>query len=192
VVGPTPAPPIVCQADGRAVPEHPARLQRLAPALQARGHPWRLAPGGEALQALRGVQGTVAGTTIAARGDLTRVTTPTPLMRDRGLTPSAASRGPRRSPAGSTTTGTRQARRALGEGAWADRDPATGRRPLQRRRAPRPTPSQDLTWQAQVRLCTRSRPRMARGPHAPQVVVASARAWVALRWAIARDLPLPA
>jgi len=66
-----------------------ARLQRLAHARHEQGHPWRFQPVVEALQARRGVQGTVAGTTGAALGDLTRVATPRPLMPSLGLTPAA-------------------------------------------------------------------------------------------------------
>ena len=96
VVWPTPAPQIVCQAYVRAVTEPTARPQRRPQALQARVNTWRLAPVVEALQALRGVQFTVAVTTVAELGDLTRLTNPTQLMRDLGLTPAEYSRGPRR------------------------------------------------------------------------------------------------
>jgi transposase len=60
----------------RAVTEPTERLARLAQALTDQGWTWRLAPVVDALQALRGVQGTVAVTTVAARGDLTRFDTP--------------------------------------------------------------------------------------------------------------------
>jgi len=76
---------------------------------------------GDALQALRGVQGTVAVTTVAARGDLTRFENPRPRMHALGLTPSAYARGARRQQGSMTKTGQTQARRALGEGAWAYR-----------------------------------------------------------------------
>jgi hypothetical protein len=178
VVGPTPAPHLVCPASVRAVIEPTARLQRLAQARQERGNTWRLAPVVAALQALRGVQCTGAVPTGAARGDRTRVTHPTPWRRDLGLTPSAYARGHRRSQGGLTTTGHRQARRALLAGAWASRDPAQVSRPLHLRRAQRPPPLQDLRWQAQVRWCQWDRPRMARGQHATHVVVAMARALV--------------
>jgi len=58
----------------------PARLQRLEQALQDQGKPWRLAPVVEALQALRGGPCTVAVTTGAALGDLTRFDNPRQLM----------------------------------------------------------------------------------------------------------------
>jgi transposase len=81
VVCPTPAQPIVFQAYVRAVHAHTERLGRLAPALQEQVPSWRLHPVVEALQALRGVQCTVAVTTVAELGDLTRVDHPRQLMK---------------------------------------------------------------------------------------------------------------
>jgi transposase len=123
-VCPTPAQPIVFQEDGRAVTEPTARLPRLEQALQAQANTWRRAPVVEALQALRGVQVTVAVTTVAALGDLTRFDHPTPLMSALGLTPADDSSGERRRQGSLTKTGNRPARRALIAGAWASRDPA--------------------------------------------------------------------
>jgi transposase len=76
VVCPTPAQQIVFQEYSRAVTEHTARLQRLEQALHAQVQLWRMAPVVEALQALRGVQFTVAVTTVAELGDLTRFDNP--------------------------------------------------------------------------------------------------------------------
>jgi transposase len=87
----------------------------------------------DALQALRGVQFTGALTTVAELGDLTRFENPRPLMKSLGLTPSEYSRGERRRQGGITKTGHAHARRALVEGAWADRYPAKLRRHLQLR-----------------------------------------------------------
>jgi hypothetical protein len=89
-------------------------------------------------------------------------------------------------------SGPAQPRREVVAGAWAYRYPATGRRHLPRRLEQRPQPIQDLRWKAPVRRCTRYRQRLARGKHANHVVVAIARAGLALRWAMARDIPLPA
>jgi transposase len=147
-----------------------------------------MAPVVEALQALRGVQFTVAVTTVAARGDLTRVDHPKPLMSDLGLTPAAYSSGARRRQGSLTQTGHRQARRALLAGAWADRDPANVSRHLQRRLEQLATPLQDLSWRAQVRLCQRDRHLIARGQHAHPVVVAMARELVAFMWAMAQQV----
>jgi transposase len=118
---PTPAPQIVFQEDVRAVTEPTARLPRLAQARQDQVPRWRLAPVVDALQGRRGGPCTVAVTTGAARGDLTRVDTPRQRLRERGLTPSASARGAPRRPGGMTTTGHPQARRARSAGAWAYR-----------------------------------------------------------------------
>jgi transposase len=96
VVCPTPAQPIVFQASVRAVTEHTERLQRLEPALHAQGQTWHLKPVVEALQALRGVQFPVAGTMVAALGDLPRLDHPRPLLKFLGLMPSAYATGARR------------------------------------------------------------------------------------------------
>ena len=89
------------------------------------------------------------------------------------------------------TTGQTQARRALVAGAWADRDPAQVSRHLPRRLEKRPKGIPALSGPAQVRLCTRSRQRMATGNHAPPVVGAMARAWSACRWAMAQQGTVP-
>lgn len=130
VVCPTPAQQLGFQEYGRAVSAPQDRRQRLAAALRAQVPAWRLHPVVQALQARRGVQFTVAVTRMADLGDLTRFDNPRPLMRDRGLTPTADSRGARRRPGPMTTAGHTFARRALMEGAWASRYPAKLRRPL--------------------------------------------------------------
>jgi transposase len=158
VVCPTPAQQSVFHADVRAVTDPTARLARLAPALTDQGQTWRLAPVVAALQALRGVPCTVAVTTVAARGDLTRFDHPRPLMHSLGVTPSADSTGERRPQGGLTTTGKSQARRALVAGAWASRDPAKSRRQLQLRLAKGPKPIPASSWQAPIRLGQRYRP----------------------------------
>jgi transposase len=190
VVCPTPAQPIVFQAYVRAVTEHTDRLQRLAPALHEQVTAWRLCPVVDALQALRGVQVTGAVTTVAALGDLTRFDHPRPLMKSLGLTPSEYSRGERRRQGGITKTGHTHARRALGEGAWADRDPATVSRHLQLRLEKLPKPLPDMRWKAQVRLCKRDRQLSARGKNPNHVVVVMAREWIACMWAVAKQVPI--
>ena len=76
VVCATPAQQIVFQEYVRAVHEHTERLQRLVQALQEQVKSWRLQPVVEALEALRGVQFTVAVTLVAELGDLTRFEDP--------------------------------------------------------------------------------------------------------------------
>jgi transposase len=188
VVCPTPAQQIVFQEYVRTVTEHTERLQRLEHELQDQVKAWRLAPVVDALQALRGVQFTVAVTIVAELGDLTRFDNPRQLMRYLGLTPSEYSSGERRRQGAITKAGNSHARRALIEGAWAYRYPAKVSRHLQLRLEKVPKTLQDISWKAQVRLCKRYRQLSARGKHANQVVVAIARELIAFMWAIARHI----
>ena len=188
---PTPAQQIVLQEYVQTGTAQTARLGRLALARHEQGHTWRLAPVVEALQALRGVQCPVAGTMVAELGALTRVDTPRPLMHYLGVTPSEYASGPRRQPGSIPKTGNTPARRALVEGAWAYRYPATVRRHLHLRLAKLPTAIQAISWKAQVRLCKRYRQRMAQGKNATQVVVAIARELSACMWAIAKQVARP-
>jgi transposase len=189
-VWPTPAQQLVFQEYVRAVNEHTERLERRAHERTAQGQTWRLAPVVDALQALRGVPCTVTVTTVAERGDLTRCTNPRQVMPSLGFTPAASAPGERRRQGGSTKTGHTQARRALIEGAWADRSPAHVSRPLQLRREKGPKPVQDSSGKAQVRRCTRERQLSARGNPPTQGVVAVARALRALLGAMAQAVPL--
>jgi transposase len=190
VVCPTPAQPVVFQAYVRAGNEHTERLQRLEQALPEQVQTWRLNPVVEALQALRGVPFTVAVTTVAALGDLTRFENPRQLMDYLGLTPAASSSGERRRQGTITKAGNAHARRALVEGAWAYRYPAKVSRPLQVRLDNQPQAIQDLSWKAQVRLGKRYRHLLARGKHAHQVGVAIAREFIGFMWAMAKQVPL--
>jgi transposase len=176
----------------RAVTEHTARLQRLDQELQEHVKSWRLNPVVEALQALRGVQFTVAVTMIAEIGDLTRFDTPRELMTFLGLIPSEYSSGERRQQGSITKAGNTHARRALVEGAWAYRDPAKVSRHLQLRLEKQPKIIQDISWKAHVRLCKRYRQLVARGKHANIVTVAIARELAGFMWAMAKQLPVTA
>ena len=189
VVCPTPAQQIVFQEYVRAVSEHHERLQRLEAELQDQVQAWRLYPVIQALQAMRGVQFTVAVTLIAELGDLTRFENPRQLMSYLGLTPSEYSSGGRRRQGTITKAGNTFARRALIEGAWAYRYPAKVSRHLQLRLEQVPKTIQNISWKAQVRLCKRFRSLSARGKHANQVVVAIAREMATFIWAIAREVP---
>jgi transposase len=192
VVCPTPAQQIVFQADGRAVHEHTARLQRLEQARQDHVHAWRLHPVVEALQALRGVPCTVAVTMVAALGDLTRFDSPRELMKCLGLVPSEYASGEWRQPGSMTKAGKTHARKALVEGAWAYHYPAKVSRHRQLRRAKQPKMIQDISWKAQVRRCKRYRQLVARGKQAHIVTVAMARELAGCMWAIATQVPVAA
>jgi transposase len=157
VVCPTPAQQIVFQEYVRAVSEHRARLQRLEQELHDHVKAWRVYPVVEALQALRGVQCTVAVTLVAELGDLTRFESPRELMKFMGLIPSEYSSGEQRRQGSITKTGNSHARRVLVEGAWAYRYPAKVSRHLQLRLEKQPKVIQDISWKAQIRLCKRYR-----------------------------------
>jgi transposase len=192
VVCPTPAPHIVFHAYVRAVTAHTERLQRLDPELHEHVPAWRLHAVVEALQALRGVQCTVAVTMVAAIGALTRFDTPRELMKFLGLIPSEYSSGERRHQGSITKAGHTHARRALVEGAWAYRSPAKVSRHLQLRLEKQPKIIQDISWKAHGRLCKRYRQLVARGKHAHIVTVAMARELAGCMWAIAKQLPVAA
>lgn len=144
----------------------------------------------DALQALRGVQFTVAVTMVAEIGDLTRFEHPSELMKFLGLVPSEYSSGQRRQQGGITKTGNTHARRVLVEGAWAYRYPAKVSRQLQLRLENQPKIIQDISWKAQVRLCKRYQRLVAKGKHANVVTVAIARELVGFVWAIAKEVPV--
>jgi transposase len=190
VVCATAAQQIVFQEYVRAVNEHTERLQRLEQELHEQVQAWRFYPVVEVLQALRGVQFTVAVTTVAELGDLTRFANPRELMKFLGLIPSEYSTGGRRRQGSITKAGNTHARRALIEGAWAYRYPAKVSRHLQLRLEKQPKIIQDISWKAQVRLCKRYRRLSARGKHANQVVVAIARELIGFMWAIAKQIPV--
>jgi transposase len=190
VVCQTPAQQLVFQEYVRAVTEHTERLQRLEQELHDHVKAWRLSPVVEALQALRGVQFTVAVTLVAEMGDLTRFKSPRELMKFMGLIPSEYSSGEQHRQGAITKAGNSHARRVLVEGAWAYRYPAKISRHLQLRLETQPKVIQDISWKAQVRLCKRYRRLAARGKHANVVTVAIARELTGFMWAIAKQVPI--
>ena len=90
-----------------------------------------------------------------------------------------------------TKTGNSHAWRALVEGAWAYRYPATVSRHLHLRLEKLPTAMQAISWKAQVRRCKRYRQLMAKGKNAHQGVVAVARELIGFMWAIAKQVAVP-
>ena len=192
VVCPTPAQQIVFQESLRAVDQQVERVQRREAVLAEHVPSWRLYPVVQALQALRGVQDTVATIMVAEIGDLTRFDNPRQLAAFLGLIPSEYSSGERRRQGSITKAGNGHARRALIEGAWAYRFPAKVSVHIQKRLESLPKPIQDIGWKAQVRLCKRFRRLTARGKHPNVAVTAVARELAAFMWAIAREVPITA
>ncbi len=192
VVCPTPAQQIVFQESVRAVDQQVERVQRLDAEIAEHVPSWRLYPVVQALQALRGVQDTVAVTMVAEIGDLTRFDNPRQLAAFLGLIPSEYSSGDSRRQGSITKAGNGHARRALIEGAWAYRFPAKVSAHIQKRLENLPKPIQDIGWKAQVRLCKRYRRLTARGKHPNIAVTAVARELAAFMWTIAREVPITA
>ena len=183
---------IVFQESLRAVDEQVQRLKRLEAELIDLVPAWRLAPVVRALQALRGVQDTVAVTMLAEIGDLTRFDNPRQPAGFLGLVPSEDSTGESRRQGPITKAGNGHARRVLVEGAWAYQYPAKVSPAIRKRLEGLPQPVQDIAWKAQVRLCKRFRRLVARGKHPNVVVTAIARELAAFMWAIAKEVPIAA
>jgi transposase len=192
LVLPTPAQQIVFQEYIRTVSERTELLQRLEHELLEQAKAWRFYPVVEALQALRGVQFTVAITTVAELGDLTRFNHPRQLMSYLGLTPSEYSSGERRRLGGITKSGNGHARRVLVEAAKAYRHRPKVSEAIQARQQALPQTVRDIAWKAQVRLCGRYRKLLARGKHPNTITAAIARELAAFMWAIAKVQPLTA
>jgi transposase len=191
-VFPTPTQQIVFQEYVRTVTERTERLERLEAALREQAPTWRLYPLVDALQALRGVQFTVAIITVAELGDFTRFTRAPELMKYLGLTPSEYTSAGRRRLGGITKAGNGHARRALVEAAKAYRHRAKVSEQIQARQQHLSKGICDIAWRAQVRLCGRYRKMLARGKHPNTIAAAVARELLGFMWAIAKEQPLAA
>ena len=179
---------IVFQEYVHTITERTDRLGRLETELHQHVSQWRLLPLVQALQALRGVQFTVAVTTVAELGDIARFDNPRQLCDYLGLCPSEYSSGEKRRLGGITKAGNSHARRVLVEGAWAYRYPARISRQIQIRQEKLPQSIRDIAWKAQVRLCKRYHRLTSRGKHPNVAVTAIARELASFMWAIAREL----
>ncbi|MDE2150642.1 MAG: IS110 family transposase [Gammaproteobacteria bacterium] len=94
---------------------------RLEQLLREAAPAWRFHPVIQSLQALRGVQFTVAIGLIAEAGDLSHFDHPQPLMAWFGIVPSERGSGPWIFHGGSTKSGNGYAKRLLIEAAWSYR-----------------------------------------------------------------------
>ena len=168
-----------------------AQCERLEKTLREAAPQWHWYPVVVAIQALRGVQFTVAITLIAEIGDLSRFEHPRQLMAWLGVTPSEHSSGGSRKLGGITKAGNSYARKVLVEAAWSYRFPAKVSRIIQVRHEHLPKPVIDRAWDAQLRLCSRFRKLTARGKHTNVAVVSIARELAAFIWDIARMTRVP-
>jgi transposase len=183
---PHPAQQIAFQEYLDAVTVATDRVKRLEGQIREQVVSWRLAPVVEALQALRGVQLVVAATVVAELGDLTRFTSPRQLAAYVGLVPSEHSSGSSTRRGGITKTGNTHARRALVEAAWSYRFPARVSRIIRLRQETLSKEINDISWEAQLRLCRRFRRLRASDKCTQKVVTAIARELVGYMWAVAK------
>lgn len=174
----------------QAVNEGHARVERLTESMREQLQYWHMRPVVEALMTLRGIDLVAAMTLVAELGDLRRFAHPRELMGFLGLVPSEHSSGDRRCQGAITRTGNGHARRMLVEAAWNYRYPARITRALQVRQEGQPKAIQDISWQAQRRLCGRYRALTARRLHANKVCVAVARELAGFVWAMGRQAQL--
>jgi transposase len=183
-----PAQQVVLQEYIDAVHENMRRVDRLTDHIRQLVPSWRLAPVVAALQSARGVSLIVAVTILAEIGDLNRFEHPDQLMGYLGLVPSEHSSGDKTKKGGITKTGNKHARKALIEAAWAYRMQPRVSRLLLRRQQGLSDQIRQISWKAQLRLCTRFRRMAARGKPKPVVVTAIARELSAFLWAIAKQV----
>lgn len=146
---------------------------------------WRMQPVVMALQALRGVAMVTAVEMVAEVGDLTRFQNPKEIMGYLGLVPSQHSTGDKRRLGPITKTGNVHARRALVESAWAYSRLPRVTKTLKQRQRGLSKEVIEISWRAQVRLCSRYRRLTARGKNKKKVIIAVARELCAFMWAIA-------
>jgi len=189
---PHPSQQIVLQEYIDTITECSLRVQRLTEHLRQRLTQWRMFPVVKALQALRGVSLIVSATTVAEIGDLKRFDNPSELMSYLGLVPSEHSSGEKTRRGSITKSGNGHVRRVLVEAAWAYRLPARVSRVLLKRQEGLPQKVCQISWKAQVRLCSRYRRLWAKGKPKQVVVTAIARELCAFMWAIGNEIETPA
>lgn len=176
----------------RSIEDRLAQCQRLEALLREAAPQWRFYPVIQSLQALRGVQFTVALGVIAEVGDLSRFDTARQLMGWLGIVSSEYSTGSRKRQGAITKCGNGYARRLLIEAAWSYRYTPKVSRIIQLRHEGLPKPIIDRAWDAQLRLCRRFRKLTQAGKHPNVAVVAVARELAGFVWDIARRTPVSA
>ena len=178
------------QEHRRALDDRFAQCERIEQMLREAAPTWRFHPVIQALQALRGVQFTVAVGLVAETGDLSRFDNPRQLMAWLGLVPSEHSTGLNVRRGGITKCGNSHARRLLVEAAWSYRYIPKVSSIIEKRHAGLPKAIVDRAWDAQLRLCRKFRKLIARGKHHNVVVTAVARKLAGFVWDIARKVPV--
>ncbi len=168
-----------------AIEDRFAQCERLEAMLREAACRWRFYPLIQAIQALRGVQFTVAVGLIAELGEISRFASAPQMMAWLGMTPSEHTSGERRRQGSITKCGNAHARRLLIEAAWAYRYPPKVSPSIQRRHEGLPKAIVARAWDAQLRLCKRFRKLTARGKPHNVALVAVARELAGFIWDIA-------
>lgn len=187
-----PSQQIVLQEYIDTITECSLRVHRLTEQIRQMLPHWRMFSVVKALQAFRGVSLIVSVTTIAEIGDLKRFKNPTELMSYLGLVPSEHSSGEKTRRGSITKSGNGHVRRVLVEAAWAYRLPARVSRVLLKRQEGLPKEVCEISWKAQVRLCSRYRRLWAKGKPKQVIVTAIARELCAFMWAVANEIQVSA
>ncbi|UCF82070.1 MAG: IS110 family transposase [Desulfobacteraceae bacterium] len=183
-----PAQQIVFQEYLDAVNECTERVERITGQVRSQAAGWSRAPFVQAYQALRGVSLIVATTVVAEVGDMSRFKNPKELMAYLGLVPSEHSSGKtiRRGPI--TKTGNGHVRRVLVEAAWSYKTVPRKSQTLLKRQQGLPKSICDISWKAQMRLCTRYWRLLMKGKAKQTIITAIARELGAFIWAIDKEV----
>lgn len=143
----------------------------------------------QSLQTLRGVSLITAATLAAEIGDFHRFKRAEEVMAYLGLIPSEHSTGDKQKKGPITKTGNSHVRKALIESAQSYRLPARKSKAILQRQEGVDQKICDISWKAQLRLCSRYRKLVGRGKKANVAKTAIARELAAFSWAIAKELP---
>jgi len=183
-----PAQQIALQEYIDTVKESSQRVYRLTEQIRELVPNWNQSHLVNALQSLRGISLVTAATVVSEIGDFNRFQHPQQLMSYIGLVPSEHSSGDQTKRGGITKTGNRFVRKALIESAWAYQNPARVSRPLLKRQEGLPKSVCDISWSAQVRLCSRFKKSLAKGKSKQNTATAIARELTGFVWAIAQEM----
>ena len=175
---------IVLQEYIDAANECTRRIQRITEQIQGLVSQWSRAPFVRAYQALRGVSLIVATTVVSEIGDMNRFKNPKQLMAYLGLVPSEHSSGNRIRRGSITKTGNSHVRRVLIEAAWTYNLRARKTKIILKRQQGLDDRICEISWKAQLRLCSKYRRLFARGKSKPAITTAIARELSAFIWAI--------
>jgi len=181
---PHPSQQIVLQEYIDTVTQCGLRVERLTEQIRQLLPQWKLFPVVQAIQSLRGISLIVATTTVAEIVDFKRFKSPVQLMGYLGLVPSEHSSGSAINRGPITKAGNGHVRRMLVESAWSYRQRARVSRILFKRQEDLPESIRDISWKAQVRLCSRFRYLRAKGKSQQVVAIAIARELCGFIWAI--------